>query len=83
MTVSKNLRKDILNQCGSIYSMNAPHAIGYIFTVNKDGQSINRGMFVSNRDEINNQWSVFFCYKNKKFYDLDTPNGVKNAINNC
>lgn len=81
MLVSESLKQDVLNQCGSIYSMNAPNSIGYVFTVAKDGQSINSGMFVSNRTEINNsQWSMFFSYKTKTFYDLDAPNGIEKAI---
>lgn len=59
-----SLKQDVLNQCGSIHIMNAPHAIGYLFNSNKAGDEIANGMYCDRFDEIDHSsWEYFVPFK--------------------
>ena len=76
----ESLKKDVRNQAGSIYSLNAPYAIGYLFTVTKDGREVNTGMFANRTDEINpEQWDGFFSTQGM-FYDLSKNSGWRKLL---
>jgi hypothetical protein len=60
--VSRQLINDIKSVCGSIYTLNAPNAIGYAFHERADGKAIAVGMFINNSDNIKN-WTYFLEYK--------------------
>lgn len=69
--MKESLKKDVMEQVGSIYRMNAPHAIGYLFTVTTDGNKISHGMFAHSNDDINSEeWDYFFSFKKKIFRKL-------------
>ena len=78
----ESLKKDVINQAGSIYSMNAPHAIGYLFTIAKGGKEVHTGMFCHSVDEVNrDSWSGFYHIKKGLFYDLDSDKSYKGLMN--
>ncbi len=69
MKFSKSLKKDVIQQVGSIYSWNASNNIGYLFTVTTDGRSVCTGMFAHRAEEIEpDSWDGF--YHKGAFYDL-------------
>lgn len=77
---SESLKKDVRNQAGSIYSLNAPHAIGYLFTVAHDGKEVYIGMFAHRWDEVDKErWDGFFSTKGE-FFDLKNNNDWKRLM---
>ena len=73
----ETLKEDVKRQVGSIHSLNAPNAIGYLFTVTPDGNEVYTGMFASHPDEINKeQWRGFYSIEGL-FYDLDNPRDLE------
>jgi len=70
VTVKASLRKDVMSVVGGLYSFNAPHAIGYLFTTFED-KVVDRGMFCNSEREIDpKSWDMYFQYSDKKFYSL-------------
>ena len=47
--IGKALLEDVKGITGSIYTMNAPGAIGYGFDKHYTGKSIARGMFINSK----------------------------------
>jgi len=41
----ESLHNDVLRVAGGIYSFNAPKAVAYVFSVNRNGSAINWGSF--------------------------------------
>ena len=63
MAFSQSLKDDVKSQVGSIFSWNAPNAIGYLFTLTKDGRKINTGMFCDRVSEIDPaRWDGLYLY---------------------
>lgn len=62
-TMKSILLRDVVNTTTSIYSWNAPHAIGYLFNPNKQGNEIAKGMYCDRPNEIDhNQWAYFVAF---------------------
>lgn len=60
----KALIKDVRQTVGSIYSMNAPHAIGYLFNPARSGDEIANGMYCDRIDEIDHKsWEFFVAFE--------------------
>lgn len=59
--VLPKLIKDIKGVVGSMYSLNAPYAIGYVFNTTKDGKTIAQGMFFDRGDD-KTEWEYFLDY---------------------
>ncbi len=59
--VSRQLIRDIKATIGSIYSMNAPYATGYLFHESADGKSIGIGMFCD-RGDNKEEWTYYLDY---------------------
>lgn len=60
--MNASLKNDVLKTVGSIHSLNAPHAIGYVFNATSDGRSILEGMYVNSLTEITDnpgRWDYF------------------------
>lgn len=75
--LNKSLLQDVYNVCGSMYSMNAPHAIGYLFNPTLNRKSISTGMFCDFEREINsNSWTYFLNYKDKTIYKIYIKEGI-------
>lgn len=80
--MKESLKNDVKTQVESLFSMNAPHAIGYLFTVTKDGRKIYTGMFCDSVDEINRySWSGFYHIKKGLFYNLMSDKSYKGLMN--
>jgi hypothetical protein len=69
-SLSRKLLRDIKNTVGSIYRLNAPHAIGYLFYTDKNGQSIYRGMYCNWLTEIDNCWEYFLKFEDNCIYKI-------------
>lgn len=57
-----SLIQDVKNTVGSVHSMNAPHAIGYVFNATTDGKKILEGMYINSLTEITDnpeRWDYF------------------------
>ena len=68
--ISKKLQSDALSVCGSIFRMNAPHAIGYVFN-SQDKKEVWEGMFVTQQHEIDAaKWTYYFEFKTGKFFKI-------------
>ena len=62
--LSRKVINDVKSVCGSLYSLNAPGAIGYLFNVNENNSAIARGMFCDFESEINrDDWTYYLDYK--------------------
>ena len=59
--VSQSIIRDVKSVVGSLYSMNAPHATGYVFDPAVNGKSIARGMFFDNGDD-KSAWTYHLDY---------------------
>ena len=59
--VSRRLINDVKSVAGSIYRMNAPYAIGYLFHETVDGNSIARGMFCDRGDD-KTEWTYYLDF---------------------
>jgi len=71
-SINKTLLQDVYNTVASIYRMNAPYAIGYLFTVTKNGKEIHTGMYCNFTDEIDaDRWSYFLDFKTREFFKLE------------
>lgn len=58
--VDESLQRDIESVIGSIYRMNAPGAIGYLFNAKKGQRGIANGMFCGRGCEIDaDHWDYF------------------------
>ena len=69
--ISKKLQTDALSVCGSIYRMNAPGAIGYVFNATDNRREVCSGMFVNFPCEIDaHYWTYYFEFKTKKFFKI-------------
>lgn len=73
--ISFSVLKDALGVCGSIYSLNAPNAVGYLFNSNKTGKQVSRGTFYHagpyDRDELDPAyWDGYINFKDKTMKDL-------------
>ena len=73
--ISFSVLKDALGVCGSIYSMNAQSAVGYLFNSNKTGKQVSRGTFFHNgpydHDELDPAyWDGYIDFKDKTLKDL-------------
>jgi len=76
--MNKQLQQDIEKQVGGLYSMNAPYAIGYLYTIAKDGTEVSTGMFASSLDEVDpDRWDGFYHINEKKFYQDNEFNQLK------
>lgn len=60
--VSASLLRDVASTVGSIYSMNAPGAKGYVFNATDDGKKIYRGMYLD-YDYEKKGWEYYLDYK--------------------
>jgi len=60
--VPRRLLNDVKSVIGSMYSMNAPYAIGYVFNPMEDMQSIARGMFFD-RGDNKLDWEYYLDYE--------------------
>lgn len=60
--IGQSLLKDVKSVVGSIYRLNAPHAIGYAFDPKASGKSIARGMFIDRGDNIK-EWTYYLDFK--------------------
>jgi hypothetical protein len=59
----QSLVKDIRQTVGSIYRMNAPHAIGYLFNATEGEHEIADGMYCDRLYEIDpNRWDYFLAF---------------------
>ena len=71
MAIPESVKKDALAQCGSIYSMNAPYSIGYLFTIHSDRRQVGSGMYCHRVDEIDpDRWDGYYDFKKKIFKSL-------------
>ena len=73
--ISFSVLKDALRVCGSIYSLNAQSAVGYLFNSNKTGKRVSRGTFFHNgpydHDELDPAyWDGYINFKDKTLKDL-------------
>ena len=76
-------KKDALAQVASIHSWNAQHAIGYLYNPTEDGNAVSNGMYCDCTTEINpDMWTYFYCYKTKRFYNIENPRVLK-ALKKC
>lgn len=60
--MNASLIQDVKNTVGSIHSMNAPHAIGYVFNATSDGKNILEGMYINSLTEVTDnpgRWDYF------------------------
>lgn len=65
--IKASLKKDVLAQIGSIYRLNSPYGIGYLFNSTEDGKKIDEGMFCDYEMEIDkNRWEYMYRYSTKK-----------------
>ena len=60
--INKKLLQDVKNTVGSIYRMNAPGAIGYVFNESANGNSIARGMYFDRGDD-KSEWDYYLDFK--------------------
>lgn len=75
-------KKDALNVCGSIYRMNATHAIGYLYNPTKDGREVAEGMYCDRVSEINpERWTYFYRFEDKTFYQIDNERSYNTLMN--
>ena len=71
VTVNHSLLNDVYSVIGSMYSMNAPNAIGYLFNPNGNYKKIANGMYCDSKREIDiDSWTYFYNYQNKQIYKL-------------
>ena len=73
--ISFSVLKDALGVCGSIYSLNAPNAVGYLFNSNKTGKKVSRGTFYHagpyDRGELDPAyWDGYIDFKDNTMKDL-------------
>jgi hypothetical protein len=62
---------DVHQVCGSLYRMNAPYTMGYLFNVIRNGRKIFDGMFCNRESEISSdRWTYFFNFKTKRVYKI-------------
>jgi len=69
---SENLKNDVFSVCGGLYSLNATHAIGYLFNsyMNKGKKEVFCGMFCNDDNDIDNSWEYYFRFSDKTFYEI-------------
>ena len=73
--ISFSVLKDAIGVCGSIYSMNAKSAAGYLFNSNKTGKQVSRGTFYHEgcfeKHELDPAyWDGYINFKDKTMKDL-------------
>lgn len=79
--MKESLKRDVLNTVGSIYALNSPNAIGYLFNENKSGDEIICGMYCNRVDEIDPaRWGWFYS-KAGNFYNLDNTRSFNTLMN--
>jgi len=79
--MKQSLKKDVQATVGSIHSLNAPNAIGYLFNENPQGNEVAEGMYCDRVREIDpTQWDWFYS-KAGTFYDLRKPQSFKTLMN--
>jgi hypothetical protein len=80
--VNETLLKDVANQIGSIYKMNAPNALGYLFSVSGSGKEIAHGMFCNRVSEISeSSYDYFVDIPTQIFYKLyKAPKAIINEM---
>lgn len=72
--ITERVKKDARTTVGSIYRMNAPHAIGYLFTCAADGSEVAQGMYADRRGEVDpERWDGFLQFSDNTIYDLSNP----------
>jgi hypothetical protein len=75
-------KQNALNVCRSIYRMNAPYAIGYLYIPTRDGREVLEGMYCNRRTEIDpKRWSFFYRFEDKTFYNLDNERSYNTLMN--
>ena len=60
--MNNRLKEDVRKTVGNIHSLNAPHAIGYVFNATRNGQEIGEGMYIKSLTEITDnpqRWDYF------------------------
>lgn len=81
MVISKAVKKDARAQAGSIYRMNAPRSIGYLFTCRSDGSEVAQGMFCDRWDEVDpKRWDGLLLFEDDTVYDLTDPASYKRLM---
>lgn len=75
--ISNQLKKDIIEQVGSIHTMNCPNMVGYAFNTREDKNEISIGMFVSDHEKTTwynipsyKQFNLFFDCKTRKTHEI-------------
>jgi len=75
--ISFSVLKDALGVTGSLYSLNARNAVGYLFNPNLTGKAVSSGMFYHNspydREEYDaKRWTGYIEFATKTLKDLDS-----------
>lgn len=79
--ISKAVKNDARAQAGSIYRMNAPRAIGYLFTCDADGKEVAQGMYCDRWDEVDSsRWDGLLLFKDDVIYELTDPSSYKKLM---
>ena len=68
--ISEKLKQDAKSVCSSIYRMNAPHAIGYVFNATRDRKEVSSGMFVTMSEIDGDRWTYYLDFKTDKFFKI-------------
>jgi hypothetical protein len=70
-TIKAKAAGDVWSVCKSLYRLNAPHRIGYLFNLAADEKSVWRGMFCDSEQEIDpERWDYFFNTTDQQVYRI-------------
>lgn len=62
------VKEDVYSVVGSMFRMNYPNALGYLFYPNETKDEVKAGEFTA--DYIRPIYDYYYDFKTKKFYDL-------------
>ena len=72
--IPKRVSEDARIQANSIYHMNNPRAMGYLFTCRSDGSEVAEGMYCNSIEKADpGRWDGLYLFDDDVVYDITSP----------